>query len=117
MKYCFFLLLIVLASCTGTRPSMRLPLAEGYCAPPVFYEYDPVFTPLPSLDAALTPELLARYPRRTMLTANAVGAASGIGTTLIEKKQAQYAFGICIQDGVILITVFKQNLLKKMPLD
>jgi cobalt-zinc-cadmium resistance protein CzcA len=26
-------------------------------------------------------------------------------------------FGICIQDGVILITVFKQNLLKKMPLD
>jgi len=46
-----------------------------------------------------------------------VGAASGIGTTLIEKKQAQYAFGICIQDGVILITVFKQNLLKKMPLD
>ncbi|WP_324670708.1 CusA/CzcA family heavy metal efflux RND transporter [Hymenobacter sp. GOD-10R] len=26
-------------------------------------------------------------------------------------------FGICIQDGVILITVFKQNLLKKLPLD
>jgi cobalt-zinc-cadmium resistance protein CzcA len=26
-------------------------------------------------------------------------------------------FGICIQDGVILITVFKQNILKKMPLD
>jgi cobalt-zinc-cadmium resistance protein CzcA len=26
-------------------------------------------------------------------------------------------FGICIQDGVILITVFKQNIGKKMPLD
>jgi cobalt-zinc-cadmium resistance protein CzcA len=44
-----------------------------------------------------------------LLTGTNFSISAGIGFIAL--------FGICIQDGVILITVFKQNLLKKMPLD
>jgi hypothetical protein len=64
--------LLVLAGC-ATEPSMRLRASAGHCDPPLAYRYPPDSAPKPDLDAALTPELLARYPRRNLLTANAVG--------------------------------------------
>jgi hypothetical protein len=73
-KYaCFLALTLALASCAGTRQAPRLQVAAGYCDPPLPYRYDPAFAPQPNFEAALTPELLAHYPRRTLLTANAVG--------------------------------------------
>ena len=69
--YCLALLL-ALAGC-ATRPPTRLVVAAGYCDPPLPYRYNPAFAPKADLEAALTPALLARYPRRTLLTANAVG--------------------------------------------
>jgi hypothetical protein len=65
-------LLLALAGC-ATRPPTRLVVAAGYCDPPLPYRYSPVFAPRADFEAALTPALLARYPRRTLLTANAVG--------------------------------------------
>ncbi|MGY2134585.1 efflux RND transporter permease subunit [Hymenobacter sp. HD11105] len=44
-----------------------------------------------------------------LLTGTNFSISAGIGFIAL--------FGICIQDGVILITVFKQNLRRKMPLD
>ena len=63
---------LVLAGC-ASAPAERLQLPAGYCAPPLPYRYNPAYSQHPDLDAALTPELLARYPRRYLLTANAVG--------------------------------------------
>ena len=77
-----FLLLLALASCAGTRPATRLQVASGYCDPPLPYRYDPAFTPKPNLEAALTPALLARYPRRNLLTANAAGILPLLQTLL-----------------------------------
>jgi hypothetical protein len=65
-------LLLALAGC-ATRPPTRLAIAAGYCDPPLPYRYNPAFAPQPQVEAALTPTLLARYPRRNLLTANAVG--------------------------------------------
>jgi len=73
MKHFLLLFLLTLAGCVGTRSTIAPRIAEGYCAPPVAYRYDAGLIPLPSLEAALTPELLNRYPRRNLLTANAVG--------------------------------------------
>ncbi|MFD1871489.1 hypothetical protein [Hymenobacter bucti] len=67
-----FALLLALAGC-ATRPPARLQVAAGYCDPPLPYRYDPAFAPQPNFEAALTPELLAHYPRRNLLTANAAG--------------------------------------------
>jgi hypothetical protein len=65
-------LLLALAGC-ATRPPTRLAIAAGYCDPPLPYRYNPTFAPQPQVEAALTPALLAHYPRRNLLTANAVG--------------------------------------------
>jgi hypothetical protein len=65
-------LLLALAGC-ATRPPARLAVAAGYCDPPLPYRYNPAFAPQADFEAALTPALLARYSRRTLLTANAVG--------------------------------------------
>jgi hypothetical protein len=65
-------LILALAGC-ATRPPTRLAIAAGYCDPPLPYRYNPAFAPQADVAAALTPALLARYPRRTLLTANAVG--------------------------------------------
>jgi len=73
MPYRYLLvLLFALAGC-ATRPPARLQVAAGYCDPPLPYRYDPAFAPQPNFEAALTPALLARYPRRNLLTANAAG--------------------------------------------
>jgi hypothetical protein len=66
-------IILALAGCVGTRPAPRLQVAAGYCEPPLPYRYDPAFSPKADFEAALTPALLARYPRRNLLTANAVG--------------------------------------------
>ena len=68
-----FALLLPFTGCISTRPAASFRVVAGYCDPPLQYQYDPAFSPLPNLEAALTPELLARYPRRNLLTANAVG--------------------------------------------
>lgn len=65
-------LLLALAGC-ATRPPTRLAIAAGYCDPPLPYRYNPAFAPQPQVEIALTPALLAHYPRRNLLTANAVG--------------------------------------------
>lgn len=69
-RYLFAFLLLVFTGCATTT---RLQVPGGYCDPPLPYRYDPAFAPRPDFEAALTPALLARYPRRNLLTANAVG--------------------------------------------
>jgi hypothetical protein len=72
-KRYLFALSLALASCAGVHHAPRLLVAAGYCDPPLPYRYDPAFAPQPDLATALTPALLARYPRRNLLAANAVG--------------------------------------------
>jgi hypothetical protein len=74
-------LLLALAGC-ATRPPTRLAIAAGYCDPPLPYRYNSAFAPQPQVEAALTPALLARYPRRNLLTANAVGILPQLQTLL-----------------------------------
>ncbi|RZI75468.1 MAG: hypothetical protein EOP13_05285 [Pseudomonas sp.] len=62
----------VLAGCAAT-PSLRNRTTAGHCDPPLSYRYNATFAPKVDPDASLTPELLARYPRRNLLTANAIG--------------------------------------------
>lgn len=71
-RYCYILLL-ALTACVGTRPTTGLRVAAGYCDPPTPYQYDSAFVPVRDFEATLTPALLARYQRRTLQTANAVG--------------------------------------------
>jgi hypothetical protein len=66
------ILLLALTGCASAPPE-RLKISAGYCEPPLPYRYNPAFRPMTHLDAALTPGLLAHYPRRNLLTANAVG--------------------------------------------
>ncbi|MDO7885597.1 hypothetical protein [Hymenobacter cheonanensis] len=73
--------LLALAGC-ATRPPSRVAVAAGYCDPPLPYRYNPSFAPRADFEAALTPALLARYPRRTLLTANAVGILPALQTLL-----------------------------------
>ncbi|MVN78253.1 hypothetical protein GO988_18135 [Hymenobacter sp. HMF4947] len=85
--YCLALLL-ALAGC-ATRPPARLQVAAGYCDPPLPYRYDPAYSPQPNFEAALTPELLARYPRRNLLTANAAGILPLLRALLALEAQAR----------------------------
>jgi hypothetical protein len=64
--------LLALTGCVSSHPT-TFRVVAGYCDPPLRYQYDPALSPLPDFEAALTPALLARYPRRNLLTANAVG--------------------------------------------
>ena len=87
--YSFLLfLLCTLASC-ATRPAARLQVAAGYCDPPLAYRYDPALAPQPDVVAALTPALLARYPRRSLLTANALGLLPLLQQLLTLEAQAR----------------------------
>lgn len=88
LKTYLLVLLLVLAGC-ATRPPTRLQVAAGYCDPPLPYRYDPAFAPQPDFEAALTPALLSRYPRRNLLTANAVGLLPLLRELLILEAQAR----------------------------
>ena len=54
----------------------------GYCGPPLPSRYNSAFTPRVDVEAALSPALLARYPRRNLFTANAVGILPVLQTLL-----------------------------------
>ncbi|MDJ0366416.1 hypothetical protein QMK33_14755 [Hymenobacter sp. H14-R3] len=84
-----FLVLLALAGCAGSRPAPRLLAAAGYCDPPLPYRYNPAYTPKADFEAALTPALLARYPRRNLLTANAAGILPALQTLLALEAQAR----------------------------
>lgn len=86
LKNYLLLVLLALAGC-ATRPPLSRPVAVDYCAPPVAYHHDPAYAPLADFEAALTPALLARYPRRSLLAAN----ASGILPQLSELLRLQAA--------------------------
>ena len=68
-------LVLGLGSCAATRPARGAlqPDAE-YCVPPQTYRYDPAFAPLPDIGPLLDSALTARFPRRSLLMANAAGA-------------------------------------------
>lgn len=83
-----FLLLLALAGCAASHPP-RLQAPAGYCAPPLPYRYNPAYAPLPNFEAALTPALLVRYPRRNLLAANAVGILPALQTLLALQQTAQ----------------------------
>jgi hypothetical protein len=89
-KLYFFALLLTLAGCAGTRSTARLHVASGYCDPPLPYRYDSTFTPKPDFEAALTPALLARYPRRNLLTANAAGILPLLKELLVLEETASW---------------------------
>lgn len=80
--------MLALAGC-ATRPPSRVAVAAGYCDPPLPYRYNPAFTPQPNFEAALTPALLAHYPRRNLLTANAVGIIPALQTLLALQEAAR----------------------------
>ncbi len=81
-------LLLGLGGC-ATHPPSRLVVAAGYCDPPLPYRYNPAFDPKADFEAALTPALLARYPRRTLRTANAVGLLPALDELLALQAAAR----------------------------
>jgi hypothetical protein len=80
--------LLALAGCATRSPS-RVAVAAGYCDPPLPYRYNPAFAPQTDFEAALTPALLARYPRRSLLTANAVGIVPALQALLALQNAAR----------------------------
>jgi hypothetical protein len=70
-----YAVLLALSACTASRPvNSALQPEPEYCVPPVAYRYDPATTPLPSIAPQLDSALTARFPRRSLLVANAAGA-------------------------------------------
>jgi hypothetical protein len=89
MSKVFLLAFVVaLASCATHTPS-RVAVAAGYCDPPLPFRYNPAFVPQADFEAALTPALLARYPRRSLLTANAVGILPALQALLALQEAAR----------------------------
>ncbi len=78
-----------MAGCAGTRPAPRLQVTAGYCDLPLPYRYNAAYTPKVDFEAALTPALLARYPRRNLLTANAVGILPQLQVLLTLEEAAR----------------------------
>jgi len=92
--------LLALASC-ATRPPTRLAVAAGYCDPPLPYRYNPAFAPQTNAEAALSPILLARYPRRMLLTANAVGLLPTLQALLALQEAARQQPGPAAELAVL----------------
>ncbi|MGI4759108.1 MAG: hypothetical protein ACRYF0_00275 [Janthinobacterium lividum] len=80
--------LLALTGC-ATRPPSRVAVAAGYCDPPLPYRYNPAYAPKVNFDAALTPGLLAYYPRRNLLTANALGLLPALRELLALQEAAK----------------------------
>lgn len=99
-KIYFLALLLALAGC-ATRPPNRLNVAAGYCDPPLPYRYDPTFAPRADFAGALTPALLARYPRRNLLTANAAGLLPALTTLLSLETTARQQPGPTTEVAVL----------------
>ena len=99
-KIYFLALLLALAGC-ATRPPNRLNVAAGYCDPPLPYRYDPTFAPRADFAGALTPALLARYPRRNLLTANAAGLLPALTTLLSLETTARQQPGPTAEVAVL----------------
>lgn len=95
------LLALGLGACAGTRPAPRLQVAAGYCDPPLPYRYNPAFAPRADFEAALTPALLARYPRRNLLTANAVGILPALQALLALQAAARQQPGPAAELAVL----------------
>ena len=89
-KLYLFALLLALAGCAGSRSATHLHVASGYCDPPLPYRYDPAFAPQPDFEATLTPALLACYPRRNLLTANAAGILPLLKELLVLEETANW---------------------------
>ena len=67
--------LLALNACHASRPiNSALQTEPEYCVPPVAYRYDPATAPLPNIGPLLDSALTARFPRRSLLVANAAGA-------------------------------------------
>ena len=98
---CSLVLLLALAACAGTRPAARLQVTAGYCDPPLPYRYNPIFLPKPDFEAALTPALLARYPRRNLLTANAAGILPQLEVLLALEETARQQPGPATELAVL----------------
>ncbi len=99
-RYRFLLLTLALAGCASTHPT-RLRVASGYCDPPLPLRYDPAFAPKPELDKALTPALLARYPRRNLLAANAAGILPQLQSLLALEATARQQPGPAAELAVL----------------
>lgn len=64
--------MLLLSGCIAV-PVARTKMTAGHCDPPIPYRYDAALAPKIILEMSPTPELLARYPRRNLMTANALG--------------------------------------------
>jgi len=92
-------LLLALAGCATHPPTLHV--ASGYCDPPLPYRYDPDYAPKTDFEAALTPALLARYPRRNLLTANAAGLLPQLQTLLALEETARQQPGPAAEVAVL----------------
>ncbi|AWM33111.1 hypothetical protein [Hymenobacter nivis] len=76
-------------------------MAASYCDPPPPYRYDPTFAPRADFAGALTPALLARYPRRNLLTAKAAGLLPALTTLLSLEATAHQQPGPAAEVAVL----------------
>ena len=100
MPKIYFLALLAMAGC-ATRPPSPLNVTAGYCDPPLPYRYDPTFAPQANFAGALTPALLARYPRRNLLTANAAGLLPALTALLSLETTARQQPGPAAEVAVL----------------
>jgi len=91
-------LLLALGSC-ATATHLQVPV--GYCDPPLPSHYNPAFAPRVDFEALLTPALLAHYPRRNLLTANAVGIVSALQQLLALEAAARQQPGPAAELAVL----------------
>ncbi len=98
-KRYLFALLLAVAGCATHPPTLRV--ASGYCDPPLPYRYDPAYAPKPDFEASLTPALLARYPRRNLLTANAAGILPQLQALLALEETARQQPGPAAEVAVL----------------
>src|SRR5690348_6312735 len=68
-----FAVIILITGCSVTQTKHAgLKLKYEYCAPPVKYNYDSLFIPIPT-ELVLSLKIAKKYSQHTILTANATG--------------------------------------------